>query len=496
MSHVPELQRLALSDAERRVRADLGRPAAERRPERVLVIAVAGALYLAIFGLRLLIDDPPALIANFYTVPTALLAVAYGVRAGVLGAVLSTGLVVLWHIVAPVDVSALGYASRIAVVLLVGTVVGYYSERLRRDIARRREAEHELAVRAEDLARSNERLEQAVRRLDALSTIARASGTETDLRRALGRIVAQGRELTGGAALAVWVRDGEESVCVAASPPAAEQGAEDILVPLEYRGELLGTLSAGMREHGPQPDPDLLAAVAASAAAAIVTARSVSAEHLRAAIAASERERSRWAWELHDETLQRLVGLRVLLSSALRTGEAELIARTVADALEELQLETSNLKHLIAELRPAALDELGLEAALSDLCERTAATSGADISLSVVLPVRLASELETTVYRVAQEALTNVGKHSGAERAHLTVEAGAQTIHVEVSDDGSGFEPAAESAGFGLRGMTERVELGGGRLQVQSGPAGTRVVASLPVRTPATDPHPAALTTT
>ena len=496
MTPIPKLERLAISDAERRVRADLGRPV-EQRPERVLILAVAGALYVGIFALRLLVDDPPALIANFYTVPTALLAVAYGVRAGVLGAAVSTGLVALWHAVTPVDVSALGYGSRFAVVLLVGVVVGYYSERLRGDIARRRETERELALRAGDLARSNERLEQAVRRLDALSTIARAAGTETDLRRALGRIVAQGRELTGGAALAVWVSDGDESVCAAASPAGGGQSAEDILVPLEYRGELLGTLSARPGEGGVAPDPDLLAAVAASAATAVATARSVSAEHLRAAIAASERERARWAWELHDETLQRLVGLRVLLSSALRSGQPQLIARTVADALEELQLETSNLKHLIAELRPAALDELGLEAALSDLCKRTAATSGADISVRVELPVRMPPELETTVYRVAQEALTNVGKHSGAEHATLEVQVRGQALNVEVTDDGRGFDSSADSAGFGLRGMTERVELGGGVLQVRSDPGGTCVVATLPIRRSATDQRPAVpLTTT
>ena len=473
------------------MRADLSQPA-ERRPELALVVAVAGGLYVGIFALRLLVDDPPALIANFYTVPTVLLAVAYGIRAGLLGAAISAALVVLWHVVEPVDVSTLGYVTRVGVVLLAGTVVGYYSERLRADIARRRVAESELALHAEDLVRTNERLEQAVRRLDALATIARAAGTETDLHRSLARIVAQGRELAGGAALAVWVRrEGEEDVRVAG------HGRGTIVVPLEYRGELLGTLTASPVEGQPEPDPDLLGAVAASAAAAIVTARSVSAEHLRGAIEASERERSRWAWELHDETLQSLVGLRVLLSSALRSGRPELLARTVEDALEELALETSNLKHLIAELRPAALDELGLEAALSDLCDRVAATSGADISASIELAGRVAPELETTVYRVAQEALTNVGKHAAAERATLTVRGRDHTIEIEVSDDGRGFDSQTVTAGLGLRGMTERVELGGGRLAVRSGPGGTCVVATLPIRRSATDQRPASpLTTT
>ena len=480
----PGLERLAVADAARRVRSDLGQPH-ERRPERLPVVAGAGVLFVVIFLLRLAIDDPPALIANFYTVPTALLAVAYGIRGGVAGTAVATGLVFLWHVVAPVEVSALGYASRIAVVGLVGTVAGYYSERLRADIARRRDAERELALRAEDLARSNARLEQAVRRLDALSTIARAAGTETDLRRSLARIAEQGRELAGGAGLAIWVRDGARLVQAAASPAGAGDAATPRSgsgIPLVHRGETLGTLTVNPRDWAPPPDPDLLAAIAASAATAIVTARSIAAERVRDAIAASERERTRWAWELHDQTLQGLVGLRVLLSSALRSGDTDALGRAVGDALSELQVETSNLKHLIAELRPAALDELGLEPALSELCERVAATSGVEIEREFALSGDdLPPNLECTVYRVAQEALTNIGKHAAADHATLAVCRREGTVEVEVTDDGRGFDTGAAHAGFGLRGMAERVELGGGQLEVRSAGRGTQVRATLPV---------------
>ena len=477
----PQLERLAVSDAERRVAIDLARRTEDQHPDRALVIGAAGALFLAIFALRLAVDDPPALIANFYTVPTALLAVAYGVRAGVAGALVATALVALWHAVEPVDVSFLGYASRFAVVLLVGVCVGYYSQRLRRDIAARREAERELALRAEDLARSNSRLEEAVRRLDALATIARATGAETDLRAALDRMVAQADELASGASLSVWVAQGADDLAlIAGSAPPDEGSAEVVRVPLEHRGETLGLLLAVPRPGGPAPDPQMLAAVSASAASAIVTARSVTAERLRDAIAASERERSRWAWELHDETLQRLVGLRVLLSSALRTGEPQPVAAAVGEALDELQVEISNLKHLIAELRPAALDELGLDAALRNLCERTAATSGAEVDVSVEITVPLSPEIETTVYRVAQEALTNVGKHATAEHVSVTLQPSGEMVELRVADDGRGFDASVGSGGFGLRGMSERAELAGGRVEVTSGPKGTRVVASLP----------------
>ena len=149
------------------------------------------------------------------------------------------------------------------------------------------------------------------------------------------------------------------------------------------------------------------------------------------------------------QTLQKLVGLRVLLSSALRSADRETLARAASEALGEIRVETSNLRHLIAELRPAALDELGLEAALVDLCDRAAATSGAAVSCTVELDGdALPPELECTVYRVAQEALTNTRKHSEGEHAALDVRRRDGTVEIEVTDDGRGFDPAAEHDGF------------------------------------------------
>lgn len=471
-----------VADAERRVREDLRNPRAGA-PTGRLAIGAAAALFAAIFALRVTVDDPPALIANFYTVPTAVLAVAYGIRGGIVGAVVSMALVFVWHLLEPVELHALGYASRAAVVILIGTVVGYFSERLRVDIARREEAERELALRAADLAHSNDRLEQAVRRLGAMATMARAAGTETDLAGSLTRIVEQAEQLSPATALAVDVGTGTQALRVAESgrwDRGQESGTAVLRVPLSHRDEPLGTMLVAGGGAEESPDADLIAAVAATASTAIATARSVAAERVRDVLAAAEQERRRWAWELHDQTLQGLVGLRVLLSSALRAGDPAALARAAAEALEELQVETSNLKHLIAELRPAALDELGLGAALSDLCHRVASTSGVEIGRELALDEPgLPPEVAAIVYRVAQEALTNVGKHADAEHAAVTVRQEAGMLHLEVADDGRGFDPRTPHSGFGLRGMRERVELAGGVLRIDTGDAGTRVCATI-----------------
>jgi signal transduction histidine kinase len=231
---------------------------------------------------------------------------------------------------------------------------------------------------------------------------------------------------------------------------------------------------------GPQfsaDDEELIAAVAASAATAIATAQSVAKERLRDSIAAAEQARGRWARELHDETLQGLVGLRMLLSSARRSGSSG----DLSDAIDHTKREIVNLRALIAELRPAALDELGLGPAIETLASRSGDASGIPVTTRVALGsnVRLAPETESTVYRVVQEALTNVAKHAGAVHVHVEVARVNGTVEVVVEDDGHGFDPSAVGDGLGLVGMRERVELTGGRLEIDA-TAGTRVRARRP----------------
>jgi signal transduction histidine kinase len=227
----------------------------------------------------------------------------------------------------------------------------------------------------------------------------------------------------------------------------------------------------------------MLAAAAASAATAVATVQSATEERLRETMLTAERERARWARELHDSVLQGIGSRRMLLSSALKSGDRGRLETAVAEALGDMARDIADLRALIAELRPATLDQLGLVAALEDLTERMGHSTGfvLDVELGIDAE-RLDAELETAVYRLVQEALNNVVKHAGAERVQLDVRAGESQLAVLVVDDGAGFDPTAERDGFGLAGMRERVELAGGELQIESRPGrGTRVMASLPL---------------
>jgi signal transduction histidine kinase len=260
-------------------------------------------------------------------------------------------------------------------------------------------------------------------------------------------------------------------------------------VPILIGGKAFGNLYLTEKEGGDfdEVDEESVIILAEWAAVAIANARSVARDRLRRTMEASERERKFWARELHDETLQGLAALRVLLGSALRVGTPEAMSGAIDQAPDELGGEIDKLRALITELRPAALDELGLMAAIEALTERSATTGGLDIKTDFALPEtwgreRLDPEVESTVYRLVQEALTNVVKHARAERVDLKVSMDGDAVTVSVRDDGVGFDPATTSEGFGLVGMRERLELIGGHVQVSSAPEqGTEVRAELPV---------------
>jgi signal transduction histidine kinase len=203
----------------------------------------------------------------------------------------------------------------------------------------------------------------------------------------------------------------------------------------------------------------------------------------RHAWTAVEQERRRWARELHDETLQNLAGLLIRLSSARRGGRQELIAAAVDETISGLQQEITNLRSMITDLRPAALDELGIEVAITALAQR-AARNGLAVELDVGLSGGDSAarfDLDTAVYRIVQEALTNAQKHGGATRAFVDVQEDEELIEIIVRDDGDGFDPRAHTSGLGLLGMRERVELLGGGLSIHSRPgSGTTIRATLP----------------
>ncbi|HEX4564655.1 MAG TPA: GAF domain-containing sensor histidine kinase, partial [Solirubrobacteraceae bacterium] len=355
-------------------------------------------------------------------------------------------------------------------------------------------------------------IEQAFRELEATRDVAVAIAGEVSLDRLLELITKRGRALVGARSLVIMLREGDdlvvqttaghadatrgvrvpvaESACgevlkhrrserISDLParlriPAQEFGVADaltaLLVPMVHRGDALGILAAFDRGEARDPfnadDERMLRTFAANAATAVALARSVESERLQTSLAAADAERVRWARELHDETLQGLGALRVLLSSALRREDPELGRRAMSDAIEQIEREIANLRALITELRPAALDELGLGPAIEALLDRHHEQGGlqieADIALVAGEDARLGGELETTVYRLVQEAMTNVVKHARASNARVCVAGASGQLLIEVRDDGVGFDPGAREGGFGLTGMNERVRQVGG----------------------------------
>jgi len=376
-------------------------------------------------------------------------------------------------------------------------------------------------------------LRNAVRGLEATTEIARAIGGETDLERILETIVKRGRALVEATGMLILLRDGPELVVVAAAGEfshdltgqrvpvegsisghamqtrrAARMAnigdqlhfamAKDVdvraglFVPLLFRGEGLGVLNAFDRRDDAEfsnEDQRLLEGFAASAATAVATAQSVAEHRLHDSLEATERERGRWARELHDEALQSMAGLRVVLSNA-RRGDPAQVDSLLARAQEQIDVTIAEMRRLIADLRPPALDDLGLCAAVEALAERLAEAEGMEVLLDADLahdggrhPTRLVAPLEDTVYRLIQEALHNAAHHSGVKRATVTLFEGSEVLEVQIEDEGDGFDPAAGTDGFGLLGMRERVTLAKGSLDVNSSPGdGTRVSAVFPAR--------------
>ncbi|MEP6953018.1 MAG: GAF domain-containing protein, partial [Solirubrobacteraceae bacterium] len=259
-------------------------------------------------------------------------------------------------------------------------------------------------------------LQRTVETLDATVQIARALGGETNLPTILELVTKRGRALVSARVLVIELRDGAELVVAAGAgglpdglvghrvelagtvadaalrtmlPQRLEdelnrarfeqhglghlgvRAAGGLVVPLVFRGRAYGVLVAVDRlEDGPEfsaDDERLLQAFATSAATAVATAQSVQAEGQAQRVAAAEEERRRWARELHDETLQGLAAMRLGLASARRTNDSAAVDKAIAGAVEQLESEIASLRALITELRPAALDDLGIGAAIEAL---------------------------------------------------------------------------------------------------------------------------------
>jgi signal transduction histidine kinase len=204
-------------------------------------------------------------------------------------------------------------------------------------------------------------------------------------------------------------------------------------------------------------------------------------------IQVAEEERVQVAAELHDGPIQRLTAVTYDLERAkqrLLGADPAVGAARLDQAQSALSFEVQRLRQLMVALRPPALDEVGLEAALRDQVSAFGRRLGVDCTLRVALDGRLGGELETVVYRVTQEALLNVARHAHAGRIWLELEGVGDRVDLRISDDGVGFEPVPSSVlvrdgHFGLVGMRERVELAGGSWQVDARPgSGVTIRAS------------------
>ncbi|HEX6753061.1 MAG TPA: GAF domain-containing sensor histidine kinase [Solirubrobacterales bacterium] len=377
-------------------------------------------------------------------------------------------------------------------------------------------------------------MERAVHRLEATTEITRAVGGETDLERILEIAVKRARALVDARTLLILLRDDDDlapaSVAgehaddfaqsripiggsipgqvleareprriqdldpsLMARPGSPEAGVTALLVPLVFRGQTLGVLVAldplGRETGFSDEDEQVLVSFAASAATAVATAQTVAEDRTRESIAATERERGRWARELHDDSLQSLAGLRVLLSAARRS-DSEETERLLSQGIEQVDDAIAEMRRLIADLRPTTLDELGLGAALEALAERLSASNAIEVEMNLHLDFpgggrerRLVGEIEDTAYRLVQEALNNVAQHGETDRAMVEVTESGEILQVRVSDRGRGFDLDARTDGFGLVGMRERVKLAGGALSLESVPGeGTTIAADLPAR--------------
>jgi signal transduction histidine kinase len=200
---------------------------------------------------------------------------------------------------------------------------------------------------------------------------------------------------------------------------------------------------------------------------------------VRALLRAQEMERDRVAHDLHERVAQALTALRLgLAASPIDGAGRERLRALAADVLRDV-------RRLALELRPAALDTLGLEAALRSCARELAERGGPPVEVCVALPARVPPADATLLYRVAQEALTNVVRHAHATRASVVVVGRDDAIDLVVEDDGAGFDPQrlAPEARTGLTAMRERVVDAGGRWSLETAPgSGCRVHARLPVR--------------
>ncbi len=368
------------------------------------------------------------------------------------------------------------------------------------------------------------------RQLQSLNEVGNALATETDLDRLLDLVVRRLRELLGARVVALALPTGANELRF-----AAVAGAEELLgttisrsdsksgavlerrrseridsviddpevhqevsrqlaartgmwVPLIARDQAIGVLEIHDKEGSDarftHDDFRLAETFAARAAVAVELSQRVARDAVRRVVQAQELERQGLARELHDETGQALTSILLGLKP-LEEALADHPARAALAELRGLVVGAlQNVRRLAVELRPAVLDDFGLGPALERLTDSFAEQRDIRVDFhSAIGETRLPNEVETTLYRVVQESLTNIVKHANARNVSVSVARREFTVAAVIEDDGAGFDQRAVSeGGVGLLGMRERLALVDGRLEIESRPgAGTTIVAEVPL---------------
>ena len=386
----------------------------------------------------------------------------------------------------------------------------------------------QAAVAVEN-ARLYEAATRWLKQLESLNEIANALVSEVDLPRTLDLVATRLRELvqarvvlialpTHDGQLAIRATDGESGQEVAGTTLGKEEskagrvfergrservdsmiddlevdqdfgrrlGARTALyVPMMLRERPIGIIVAHDKElddpRFSDEDVRLAEAFAARAAVAVDLSERVARDALRRVVSAQELERQRLARELHDETGQALTSILLGLKSLDDAADEGDLAESTS-RLRELVVETlQDVRRLAVELRPKALDDFGLVPALERLVETFREQTGIEVDLEPRLGAdRLPSDVETTLYRITQEALTNVVKHAHANHVSIVLTRRDGSVSAVIEDDGRGFTEDGSTNGLGLLGMHERVALVDGRLSVESSP-GTGTTLSIEV---------------
>jgi len=383
------------------------------------------------------------------------------------------------------------------------------------------------AATAVDNARRYAEERRRVAELESVQEVGEALLRTLDLGSLLPLVVARARQLTGAEVAVVGlVDDGVLRVRFAEGRGAASiEGLELGLVHdgvatalqvatgvahcevawLMLGGQRIGMLAVCGHRTFDEGDRRLLATFASEAAIAVANAQTfadarrrllesaevtaatererASAEGLRRAISAQEAERARIARELHDEAGQVLTALALQLRAIEGQMSDEAGRKRLAELRAAVNSATAGLLDLATELRPSGLREHGLEAAIRRHSDRMQETTGIAVGCVLdPLPEELPQEVEIALFRVIQEALTNVARHSGAGQASVLATVRKGRLRVVVEDDGRGFDPGQPSGRLGIAGMRERMDLIGGRLRIESEPgSGTAVIVDLEV---------------